>query len=81
MPPALSRLLTPTEPMIVSFVDAEGVRWEAWEAHPTLRERRAREERRAATRAVPDRKCASRPSHRPLVGWCSGAPRGAVACG
>lgn len=47
--------------MIVSFVDADGVSWEAWEAHPTLRERRAREERRAATRAVPDRRVRAAP--------------------
>ena len=34
-----------------SFKDASGARWDVWEAHPRLEERRATVERRAVTRA------------------------------
>ena len=47
--------------MIVTFTDTDGTRWEVWEAHPTLMERRARQERRAAARGVPDRRVRSVP--------------------
>jgi len=53
--------------MIITFTDDAGVRWEAWEAHPTLLERRAERERRIAPRSVPDRRVRSIPGYQP--GW------------
>lgn len=54
-------------PMIVSFADADGVQWEAWEAHPCLLERRANRERRNAARGGPDRRRRALPGYQ--RGW------------
>ena len=38
------------------FTDQAGVAWEAWEAHPTLTERRILRDRRAFRRDTPERR-------------------------
>ena len=38
------------------IVDAGGMRWEVWEVHPTLAERRAESDRRTVVRNSPERR-------------------------
>jgi hypothetical protein len=45
-----------------SFNDRTGTHWEVWEAHAALEERRREADRRAVTRAMPDRREPSRES-------------------
>ena len=40
-------------------VDAGGMRWEVWEVHPTLAERRMEKDRRSEVRSTPDRRTQS----------------------
>ena len=47
------------------IVDTTGLKWEVWEVHPTLAERRALEERRAAGRSTADRR--KNVQQRPMV--------------
>jgi hypothetical protein len=53
-----------------SFQDAAGTRWEVWEAHATLEERRRDVDRRSEPRSVPDRRESAQPGFREQgEGW------------
>ena len=41
---------------IRTFRDPSGIEWQVWEVHPSLAERRAREDRRAGQRETSDRR-------------------------
>lgn len=43
------------------FYDAAGMRWEVWEAHPTLTERRRLKDRRTVLRPSPERRTVALP--------------------
>jgi hypothetical protein len=51
-----------------AFTDAAGVRWEVWEAHPLLVERRMVTDRRAVRRSG-ERRIESRPQRTAADGW------------
>jgi hypothetical protein len=56
---------TPQNPRchVRAFADAAGMRWDVWEAHPALRDRRAAVDRRAAPRGSPDRRTMDVPGY------------------